>query len=269
MKPFALPALTLVVLASGCGSNAPNEPGCPVTSGVLAQCSGPPSDKVRLTVSVTGSSTGADALATAVQFFDNLGVKHHCYSFSAPAGVPSSCTAEFARGSEARIQRMLSLIDEDEGAWRLSLWGGACLGIDANTAPRGGQCNLTMDADKNVTVGFERRAKLTIDQLTLQPGDYSIRWNLAYSAQKAGGNPTTRAGTFDCSSTTRLPVCTIQDAYYDMGTVITVTAGNPAITGQPAFWKFWQTGCANSGTGRVCTVTLTAPSHVIVGVWGL
>ncbi len=154
------------------------------------------------------------------------------------------CTAPFVRGSQARIQRLVGLVNEDEGAWRLSGWGGD-RSLDADTEPRGGLCTVTMDRDRTVTASFERRAKLSVE-MVLQDFPMSIRWSLAFSPQKAGGNPTTRGGTFDCNSPSGLPVCTVE-AYYDPGTSITVTAGSGA--GQPAFWEGWVSGCFGASIG--------------------
>ncbi len=261
MKRFLLPALTLLLMASGCGSDgSPTDPGCPATSGVLAQCVEDP-DMVRLNITVYGGDSPTDiVVATAVEFHDTQNVRHFCYSAAVP-NPGSVCTALFVRGSQARIQRLVGLVNEDEGAWRLSGWGGDC-SLDADTEPRGGLCTVTMDRDRTVTASFERRAKLSVE-MVLQDFPMSIRWSLAFSPQKAGGNPTTRGGTFDCNSPSGLPVCTV-DAYYDPGTSITVTAGSGA--GQPAFWEGWISGCFGAST--VCTRTLTGDVR-ITGVWDL
>lgn len=57
---------------------------------------------------------------------------------------------------------------------------------------------MTMDGDKTVSVGFEKRDKVRLQHVFLDE-PMSIRWSLAYSDQKAGGNPLAREGTFDCN----------------------------------------------------------------------
>lgn len=261
MRRLSCPILALLMLSLGCGADEPTDPGCPVTANVFAACVGNPGDKVRLNVTVYGGDSPTDiVVATAVEFHDNQNVRHFCYSAAIPNSA-SSCTAEFVRGSQVRIQRLVGLVTEDEGAWRLSGWGGAC-SLNADTEPRGGLCTVTMDIDKTVTASFEKRAKLSVE-MVLQDSPMSIRWSLAFSPQKAGGNPTTRGGTFDCNSPSGFPVCNVV-AYYDPGTAITVTAGSGA--GQPAFWEGYVSGCF--GSSPVCTRTLTGDVR-ITGVWDL
>ena len=136
------------------------------------------------------------------------------------------------RGSEARIQRTLGLSDEEEARWRLSGWGGACDGLDADTEPRGGQCILTMDDDKDVTVSFEQRAMITVTHTG--PSQLLLRWGIDYqpAAQKGGGNPLTLRGQFDCDTDT-LAACT-KTAYFDKGTTVILTAGSGVDAGNLA-----------------------------------
>ncbi len=239
--------LVLALVACGGGSGGTTDPDPDPTEN--------PTGPVRLTVVVNGGGS--------VEFFDNQNVRHRCYDAAAQVPV-SSCTANFVRGSEARIQRELNLLPIDEGERRLYLWGGACLGLDANIQPRGGQCRLTMDGEKSVLVGFERRAKLFVEMVLLE-SPMSVRWSLSYSTQKSGGNPTLIGGTFDCNSPSGLPRCEIRDAYYDLGTVLTLTAGSG--TGTPAFWHQWSGACGAAGSGTVCVTTLNGDAN-IHGAWG-
>lgn len=180
-------------------------------------------DAVTLTISVAGGSS--------VEYFTNQGERLFCGDTSL-SGHDVACSAEFVRGSEARIQRTLSLSDEEEARWRLAQWDGACEGIDADVEPRGGQCILVMDEDKDVSVGFAQRAMITVTHTG--PSQLFMRWGLDYApaAQKGGGNPLTLRGQFDCD-TDALASCA-KTAYFDTGTTITLTAGSGVDNGNLA-----------------------------------
>jgi hypothetical protein len=171
------------------------------------------------------------------------------------------------RGYTVDIQRTLSLTDEEEARWRLSVWSGDCVfDVDASTEPRGGHCQIvTNDDDKSlyiVNVTFEQRARLRVNQVSSNP--LSTRWSVAMSPQLAGGNPLTRAGTFDCNFPQLLPVCSI-DAMYDKGTTITLTAGTNPPT-PPTNWQGWSGACPAAGKAPVCVLTLTSDVQV-TGTW--
>ena len=143
-------------------------------------------DTVRLTISVDGGSS--------VEYFTNQNERLFCGD-TVHSLHDVTCTAEFFRGSQARIQRTLGLPKEEEARWRLAGWEGACQGLDADTEPRGGQCILTMDEDKDVSVNFARRAMITVTHTG--PPQLLNRWGIDYlpAAQKGGGNPLTLRGT--------------------------------------------------------------------------
>jgi hypothetical protein len=209
------------------------------------------SDNVTLTVTVTGGSS--------VQFYNNQNVLHKCGDANV-TGAPNQCSTTVVRGSEVRIQRTLSLPTDEEARWRLSGWTLDCAGIDADAEPRGGMCNLSMTSNKTVHVDFEHRKRLQVVHTGTDP--MFVRWSVGMSAQKAGGNPLTRAGTFDCNFPSMLPVCSI-DAIYDVNTAITIDAGAGAA---PANWQGWGGNCASFLKAAVCTLTLTNDAQV-TGSW--
>jgi hypothetical protein len=176
--------------------------------------SGGGADTVSLTISVVGGSS--------VEYFTNQNQRLFCGDVTVSLH-DVTCTAEFVRGSEARIQRTLSLPVEEEARWRLAGWEGACASIDTDTEPRGGQCNLIMNEDKTVFVQFTRRATITITHTG--PPQLLNRWGIDYApvAQKGGGNPLTLHGNFDCD-TDMLAECK-KTGYFDTGTTITLRAG--------------------------------------------
>jgi hypothetical protein len=172
-------------------------------------------DTVTLTIAASGGSS--------VEYFNNQGERLFCGDTSL-SGHDVTCEAEFVRGSEARIQRTLGLSDEEEARWRLAEWGGACEEVDSDVEPRGGQCILIMDDDKDVDVFFEQRPMITITHTG--PSQLLMRWGVDYrpAAQKGGGNPLTLRGEFDCDTDT-LAACA-KTAYYDAGTTVILRAGS-------------------------------------------
>jgi hypothetical protein len=203
---------------------------------------------VTLTVNVDGDSS--------VQFYTHQGEKVVCGQ--GEGATPPPCSAQFVRGSGADIQRTLSLPREEEARFRLSAYGGDCPTVDSDVEPRGGHCTLTMDRDHEVDVHFERRAELTIAQVS-PDATINFRWTLAYGAQKNGGNPLTLQGTFDCY----IPGASCEKrAIFDVGTMITVSAG----VGDVAIFKGWSGACAMAGMNPVCTFPLTGDSTV-TGSW--
>jgi hypothetical protein len=219
--------------------------GTPTTSG---QGIGAGADMVNLTLGVTGGSS--------VEYFTNQGQRLFCGDTTL-SRHDVTCSAEFIRGSEARIQRTLSLPIEEEARWRLAGWRGACQDIDADTEPRGGQCTLTMSEDKDVSVQFARRATLTITHTG--PPQLFLRWGFDYrpTAQKGGGNPLTLRGEFDCD-TDRLAQCK-KNGYYDAGTTITLRAGTGVNA--PNLSSF---GGACATTESTCQFQLDADSEVSI-----
>ena len=207
---------------------------------------------VTLTVQVDGD--------TSVQFHDQGGALYKCGDARVP-NAPSQCTAQILKGFEVDIQRTLSLPVDEEARWRLKTWSIACPVIDTNKEPRGGHCRITMNASQTVLVTFERRVRVRIFQNLSDP--MSIRWEVAMSLQSAGGNPLTRAGTFDCNYPSGLPVCNV-DAIYDLGTTLTIKAGSGM--GTPTYWKGWGGACASFGLAATCTITL-APDVDVTGSW--
>lgn len=205
---------------------------------------GSSNELVTLTIESAGGSS--------VQYFTNDGERHFCGDTSL-SGHPVQCTAEFVRGSEARIQRTLSLPEAEELRYRLSAWGGDCSDLDADVEPRGGNCRLLMDRNRDVAVTFERRARLNVAHQS--PDEMSIRWELDYAprAQKGGGSSGTRAGTFDCRFPELLPACEIE-AFYDVGTVITLKAGNGSD--DVSNFRGWDGACASFGRSGTCMFTL-------------
>jgi hypothetical protein len=205
---------------------------------------------VTLTVSVGGGSS--------VQFFTNQGVRILCGETE--AGTETPCVAQFVRGSSVDIQRTLSLPREEEARFRLASYSDDCADVDTASEPRGGHCRLTMDRDREVRVSFERRAELVIAHSS--PDTINFRWSLAYDpvSQKGGGNPLTLQGTFDCYLPG--PACE-RRAMFDVGTLITVRAGNG---GDVANFKGWGGACATFGMNATCMVTLTGDSEVS-GSW--
>jgi hypothetical protein len=203
-------------------------------------------DTVTLSISVAGGSS--------VEYFTNQGERLFCGDTTLSLHEVT-CSADFSRGSEARIQRTLSLTDEEEARWRLAGWGGACDGIDATTEPRGGQCILVMDEDKEVDASFAQRAMLTISHTG--PSQLLMRWGLAYepAAQLGGGNPLTLRGQFDCD-TDMLAECG-KSAFYDVGTKIVLTAGTGVDNGNLASFSG---GCVT--TASTCQFELQGDTIV-------
>jgi len=234
-------ALLLAVVLVGCGGTAVTDPG-------------PNTDpKVTLTIVVDGG--------TSVQFYDGQGVLHKCGD-SRVSGAPSQCTAQVRAGFEVDIQRTLGLPVQEEALWRLVSWGDACPVIDTDIEVRGGHCRIMMNTHQTVEVGFERRVRARILQNSSDP--VSMPWAITMSAQKGGGNPLMRQGTYDCNFLSNSSDCGV-DAYYDVGTVLSITAGS----GGWAPWTFqgWRGACVAFNIGATCTLTLAADVDV-TGEWG-
>ena len=211
-----------------------------------AGSSGGGADTVTLTINAVGGSS--------VEYFTNRNERLFCGDTSLSLH-DVTCSAEFIRGSEARIQRTLSLPVEEEARWRLAGWDGACEGIDADTEPRGGQCILTMDEDKDVLVEFTRRATITVTHTG--PPQLLNRWGIDYRppAQKGGGNPLTLRGQFDCD-TDMLAECT-KTASFDIGTTVILTAGTGVDAG-----SFSGFSGACTTTESTCELTLESDAEV-------
>jgi hypothetical protein len=189
----------------------------------------------RLTVDVSGPSH--------VQFYTNLGELIVC---------PGDCTADFPIGGEADIQRALDLPFEEEAGWRLSGWGGACEGIDADVEIRGGHCRVAMTQDQHVTVEFEERPSVTIRQTG---SGVTVRYILSYEpVDQKGGNPQAARGQIDC----RLPDCGRYEltGYYDIGTVITIEV--------PQGWQAYLLGISGACSGNPCSFTVQSDTEVTI-----
>jgi hypothetical protein len=203
-------------------------------------------DAVTLAISVSGGSS--------VEYFNTKGERLFCGDTSR-SGHDVTCTEQFDKGSQVRIQRTLSLPIEEEARWRLSAWGGACDGIDADTEPRGGLCQIELNEDTDVSVTFESRPTITITHAG--PPQLLLRWSIDYRpvAQKGGGNPLTLHGTFDCD-TDMLAACT-KTAYFDAGTTVILKAGGGVDAPNFAGW-----GGACGGTESTCEIVLEGDSTV-------
>ena len=123
---------------------------------------------------------------------------------------------------------------------------------------------LAMDEDKDVSVSFEQRAKITITHAG--PPQLLLRWGIDYTpaAQKGGGNPLTLRGQFDCD-TDFLADCA-KTAFFDTGTTIILKAGTGVDAGNLASIS----GACNTSEST-CEFSLDARQHrhVQLGVLGL